>query len=782
MAEIKKIKVGETTYDIHDTTYAFTTGDAKGQIKVTPSGGTAYNVDVKGLGSSAYETTYKAAECTTFTSDSGNCTPAAVQKAAKQFAYAGPLTGYAKASSAVAVAATDTIVSAIGKLEKALDGKSGTGHTHSYAASATAGGPATNISVTDQIPNGTTRYCLYSDGVSGGQAAKACADLYYTGGTGWTSFNIGKGSGNGIVTLHKGNYYGNLQVTTLTENRNYTFPNASGTISLDDHTHKYAGSSSAGGAATSANKVNQSITFNNGGAGVASGTTFDGSTARTVSYNTIGAVPQTWMYVDDAATTYVAPSGGGADVIAIGSSATADGADSVVIGKNAYTGSDYTVVIGTGASVSDSESIAIGYETRSQGIAIGAGAIAGSGSIVIGDSLNTDASAVSIGIGNTKAATGAVIVGISNTGSSQSAVSVGRGNFVTSGVSFGRSNNAYSSAIAIGTTCYADYSSVAIGSSCKCTGSNATSCVAIGSSATAAFTGSVAIGSKVSSCGGSSVAMGLSCTADKSTNVAIGYLCTTSASGSVAIGRSCTASDYNSVAVGASCNSKAGVAMGYSNKSYGSYSTAIGTSCTAGSSSYPATATASYGAYAIAIGYNVTATGTGSKSYVKIGTSNNYYYMNGTSWTSGSDERDKTNIQPLHGGLSLIKNIQPILFQYNYRTAYSDSNSILDYDIEEHQKGTKADDELVAGFSAQEVAKYFDSNYGDECFNHIIDVNREVNDETGEQDFAYTLGDTRLIPFMFQAIKEQQDIIEEQNERINKLELQLAEILNKLNK
>ena len=30
-------------------------------------------------------------------------------------------------------------------------------------------------------------------------------------------------------------------------------------------------------------------TFNNGGAGAASGTTFDGSTARTISYNTIGA-------------------------------------------------------------------------------------------------------------------------------------------------------------------------------------------------------------------------------------------------------------------------------------------------------------------------------------------------------------------------------------------------------------------------------------------------------------------------------------------------------------
>ena len=37
-----------------DTTYTFDTGDSNGQIKVTPSGGTAQNVSVKGLASAAY--------------------------------------------------------------------------------------------------------------------------------------------------------------------------------------------------------------------------------------------------------------------------------------------------------------------------------------------------------------------------------------------------------------------------------------------------------------------------------------------------------------------------------------------------------------------------------------------------------------------------------------------------------------------------------------------------------------------------------------------------------
>jgi hypothetical protein len=38
----------------NNTTYTFATGDSNGQIKVTPSGGSAQNVSVKGLGSAAY--------------------------------------------------------------------------------------------------------------------------------------------------------------------------------------------------------------------------------------------------------------------------------------------------------------------------------------------------------------------------------------------------------------------------------------------------------------------------------------------------------------------------------------------------------------------------------------------------------------------------------------------------------------------------------------------------------------------------------------------------------
>ena len=40
-----------------DTTYTVASGDSNGQIKITPSSGSAYNVSVKGLGSRAYDST-----------------------------------------------------------------------------------------------------------------------------------------------------------------------------------------------------------------------------------------------------------------------------------------------------------------------------------------------------------------------------------------------------------------------------------------------------------------------------------------------------------------------------------------------------------------------------------------------------------------------------------------------------------------------------------------------------------------------------------------------------
>ena len=49
------VELSTVTVPDNNTTYTFATGDANGQIKVTPSGGSAQNVDVKGLGTAAYK-------------------------------------------------------------------------------------------------------------------------------------------------------------------------------------------------------------------------------------------------------------------------------------------------------------------------------------------------------------------------------------------------------------------------------------------------------------------------------------------------------------------------------------------------------------------------------------------------------------------------------------------------------------------------------------------------------------------------------------------------------
>lgn len=54
-----------------NTTYTFATGDSNGQIKVTPSGGTAQNVSVKGLGSAAYLEADKSGTANTVVQRSG---------------------------------------------------------------------------------------------------------------------------------------------------------------------------------------------------------------------------------------------------------------------------------------------------------------------------------------------------------------------------------------------------------------------------------------------------------------------------------------------------------------------------------------------------------------------------------------------------------------------------------------------------------------------------------------------------------------------------------------
>lgn len=68
-----------------------------------------------------------------------------------------------------------------------------------------------------------------------------------------------------------------------------------------------------------AQSVVNAVTFNNSGTGAASGTTFDGSVARTISYNTIGAQPAGSYVTSVTGTSPVVSSGGTTPAISLAS-------------------------------------------------------------------------------------------------------------------------------------------------------------------------------------------------------------------------------------------------------------------------------------------------------------------------------------------------------------------------------------------------------------------------------------------------------------------------------
>jgi hypothetical protein len=127
-----------------------------------------------------------------------------------------------------------------------------------------------------------------------------------------------------------------------------------------------------------AGSVAQSVTFNNGGAGAASGTTFNGGTARTISYNTIGAPSTTGT--NASGTWGISITGNAANVT--GTVAIANGGTGATTAANART----NLELGTANNVQFN---GLGIGTAASGTA---GEIRASGNIVLGTTKtgNTD--------------------------------------------------------------------------------------------------------------------------------------------------------------------------------------------------------------------------------------------------------------------------------------------------------------------------------------------------------------------------------------------------------
>lgn len=149
-----------------------------------------------------------------------------------------------------------------------------------------------------------------------------------------------------------------------------------------------------------------------------------------------------------------------------------------------------------------------------------------------------------------------------------------------------------------------------------------------------------------------------------------------------------------------------------------------------------------------------------------------FTYMNaaGSSWSSASDIRDKTDIQTIDHALDFIKKLKPITYVMNDRERYlirdEDDNPILDengkqqYDVEAHKRGDKKKHRRFAGLSAQDTYQaMLDCYNNDTNYAQIVDNNKfdHPDDEYLEQ---YSMSYERLVPFLIKAIQEQQEQIE----------------------
>ena len=159
-------KGDDTTVTFTDTTYTIASGTGNGTISVDGT-----DVAVTGLGTAAYTAS------TDYAAASHNQASNTINL----------MTGYSKASSVAAIATTDSLNTAIGKLEKALDGKQASGsyaassHTHVGTEVTLTGyskpNAASAIAATDNVNQAIGKLEKALDGVQAAMTAMSDSDV-----------------------------------------------------------------------------------------------------------------------------------------------------------------------------------------------------------------------------------------------------------------------------------------------------------------------------------------------------------------------------------------------------------------------------------------------------------------------------------------------------------------------------------------------------------------------------------------------------------------------------
>lgn len=128
------------------------------------------------------------------------------------------------------------------------------------------------------------------------------------------------------------------------------------------------------------------------------------------------------------------------------------------------------------------------------------------------------------------------------------------------------------------------------------------------------------------------------------------------------------------------------------------------------------------------------------------------YKTGGGSWTSLSDERLKKNIEPFNDGLAKVLQIKPVSFQYN------ESSFIPDQ--ETRHIGVLAQDMLpIAPYMVEEMA----------MGQTVREIENGVDEIVGPGRMVYTFNPSALDFLLINAVQEQQQMIEQLKQEIERL-------------
>ncbi len=126
------------------------------------------------------------------------------------------------------------------------------------------------------------------------------------------------------------------------------------------------------------------------------------------------------------------------------------------------------------------------------------------------------------------------------------------------------------------------------------------------------------------------------------------------------------------------------------------------------------------------------------------------------SLTVASDERDKTDFQPLSAGLDFVNQLKPYTYYWDKRHKYIDWDANPDADLNSvTHDGTHKEDWLDLGFKAQDVVAL------EESINHNLSDKTNLVTSLSDDGKQYALQYEKFVPILVKAVQELSAKVEE---------------------